>query len=694
MKTLTALPCFVLAVGMTAPLVGQDRLEGFLDRIRSEDDLERMEARKEAASIGPRAVSGLAKIIESGAREPRITARHALTVIVHHAGRPGAAAERAPVLRELEKVALSSKLPYLRRECVWLMGFIGGDGRSVEVAAGLLGDGDRHVAENARLALERFAGDGATRALVAAIARVGDDQRRDLLYSLAKRGDARTAGVFVGLCEVRSAEVRFAALEGLARLGSPEGVGPLTRAVSRADDPMRRKLFGEYLRLADALFEGSDRARGIEMYSYVVANAPADFHRERALHRLCPRGDDAAVDQLITGLDDSSVRVRRLAIRRLAALEGPAVTAALVRGFEGAKAASRPILLRALVERDAVAARPLIARAAASDEVELRIVGLDLGGRLATLDMEARYLEVAQSGSDAVRATALKGYVLVAEKRLEGGEKPRSFAMFLKALGLTNDATLRSRSLRGMISAAEPENIDALAPFLGDSILAVDAANGYIALAVKVGAGGDVDAAEKRLMRIATGTFPRDVITRAAAELRKLGRDPQRRARARGFVLDWFLTGPVQDADGQGLGRELEPERKIDLGKVWRIGPRRYRWKKLSDLALDGRVNLLPVFRRGTRVLAYAYTELDVDSDREVLFKMGSDDGMACWVNGERVHYVLAGRSLVVDQDVKKVKLRKGKNRVLLKIQQGESDWEFALRITDLEGEPLDLGRN
>lgn len=691
MKTLALLLVFATSAATTKPLAAQSRLDVFLDRIRSKDDGVRLEVRKEAKNFGANGVRGLAKIIESGEREPRITARQALTVIVHHTGRPGAEAERGPVLRELEKVALSSKSSYLRRECAWLMGFLGGDKRSVEVATELLSDEDQHVAENARLALERFPGAAATQALIGAIGRAGDDKRPDLLYTLAKRGDPRAADVFIPLCEVKSVKVRFAALEGLARLGSSKGVEPLTKAVANVEDPMRQKLFGEFLRLADALFEGDDRAQGVKMYSFVVANAPAGFHRERALHRLCPVGDDSSVDQLISGLDDSSNRVRRLAIRRLAALQGPTVSAALVRGFEGAKATSRPILLRALAERDAVAAKPLIARAARSEDVELKIVGLDLTDALATLDMESKYLEVAQSGSDGVRTTAVKGYVLVAEKRLASGEKPKSLAMFSKALELTRDATLRSRALRGLIDAGEPANLNVLVPFLSDSILAVDAANGYVDFAAKMGAGGNVDQAESHLLRIATGTFPRDVIARAAAELRKIGRDPQRRAREKGFVLDWFLTGPVQDRDGQGLGRELEPERKIDLDKVWRIGPRRYRWKELPDLTLDGKVNLLPVFRRGARVLAYAYTEIEVDADREVLFKMGSDDGMACWVNGERVHYVLAGRSLVIDEDVKKVKLRKGRNRVLLKIQQVGGDWGFALRITDVEGKPLNF---
>ena len=62
-----------------------------------------------------------------------------------------------------------------------------------------------------------------------------------------------------------------------------------------------------------------------------------------------------------------------------------------------------------------------------------------------------------------------------------------------------------------------------------------------------------------------------------------------------------------------------------------------------------------------------------------------------CWVNGQKVHQNLIGRVLTVDEDVFPVSLRKGTNRILLKVPNRGANWEACLRICDKNGLPLDL---
>ena len=106
-------------------------------------------------------------------------------------------------------------------------------------------------------------------------------------------------------------------------------------------------------------------------------------------------------------------------------------------------------------------------------------------------------------------------------------------------------------------------------------------------------------------------------------------------------------------------------------------------------MAVDGRIDLLPLFRRSEKVVTYAYTEIESAGARDVLFKMGSDDGIACWLNGERIHLKNASRNLKVDEDSVKAHLTAGKNKVLLKISQRDNDWAFLFRVTDPDGKPL-----
>ena len=118
---------FAAAFLPVTPVLFAEELKGFFDGIRSPDNAVRMKARLSAPGHGAAAIAGLGKILVGSDREPSITASHALTLIVHHAGRPGAEKERGPVLRELGKLVEGSSNSYLRREALWLMGFIGGD---------------------------------------------------------------------------------------------------------------------------------------------------------------------------------------------------------------------------------------------------------------------------------------------------------------------------------------------------------------------------------------------------------------------------------------------------------------------------------------------------------------------------------------------------------------------------------------
>jgi len=78
-----------------------------------------------------------------------------------------------------------------------------------------------------------------------------------------------------------------------------------------------------------------------------------------------------------------------------------------------------------------------------------------------------------------------------------------------------------------------------------------------------------------------------------------------------------------------------------------------------------------------------------VEQEQDVFLKMGSDDGIVCWLNGEKIHEVLAPRSLEVDQDNVPAHLKAGPNHLLLKVIEIGGGWEHCLRITDRNDQPV-----
>jgi hypothetical protein len=65
---------------------------------------------------------------------------------------------------------------------------------------------------------------------------------------------------------------------------------------------------------------------------------------------------------------------------------------------------------------------------------------------------------------------------------------------------------------------------------------------------------------------------------------------------------------------------------------------------------------------------------------------LGSDDGVRVWINDALVHTNPAYRATEVDQDRVAVQLKKGWNKVLLKILQGAGGFGFQVRFADPDG--------
>jgi len=690
-----------LGVMPRVPAEEDAKVKALIDKVTSQDIEVRYAARAEAPQVGAPAVAALAKLLDETTqqasgdagvqryrREVALTAKAALEKIVHFAGRPGADAEKKQVATELARVLTPDQSPKAKMQLLHFVAFIGGDDE-IPAIAKLLDDGDRNVRETARLALQRMTGPAATQALVNAAKAQADDRKPELIMAVGWKGDPAALPMLLDFAKDGKGPIRLAALKALAHLGSAEAIPAFSRALEERDMPGRNQVFNEVLRLADNLAaEGkTDDAKGI--YQLALKESPLDHQRERALFQLSR--DAGNMEVLLAGLADPAERVRGLALWRITALKGGDVLPALLKAYESAKPESRATLLRVISEKDNKAAEPLLAEAAGSPQPELKLTALDIQGRLDDPQLEPVLLKAAEGGSPVIKPVAMKGLLLVAKKRLDAGEKDKALQAYSRVLELAAEPELRVAALKGVIAVGDPKALDQVGGLLKDSALANEAARGLFLLAAKIGAAGNKDKAAGSLMQIVTGEFPKDLRNQAVEELKKMGRDPQEAVRSQGFVLDWWLLTPIEDPDGKGLETEYFPEKVIDLVNEQRIGPRKFRWQKLTEVSLDGRINLLTSFRKTEKVLTYAYSELESPSEKEVVFKMGSDDGIACWLNGQRIHLNNAARGLQVDEDVVKGKLAAGKNRILLKISNTGGDWGFVFRVTDPDGKPLIL---
>lgn len=178
----------VAGVATTAVAADSVAVNTLIAKVKNPDDAIRGPAWQGAAPLGALAIAPLGAVMTDPNFEIARSAKRAIEVIVRHAGRPGANAERKAVAMELMKLLQSPALP-VRRHALWMLSEVGGD-EAVPVMAQSLGDAEAR--EDARCSLERIPGQAATAALKTAFSSAPEDFKYALANSLRVRGETVT----------------------------------------------------------------------------------------------------------------------------------------------------------------------------------------------------------------------------------------------------------------------------------------------------------------------------------------------------------------------------------------------------------------------------------------------------------------------------------------------------------------------
>jgi hypothetical protein len=140
----------------------------------------------------------------------------------------------------------------------------------------------------------------------------------------------------------------------------------------------------------------------------------------------------------------------------------------------------------------------------------------------------------------------------------------------------------------------------------------------------------------------------------------------------------WHYLGPLDNAGGRGFDTTHECEKRLDL-KAEYIGrdQEKITWKQRNFT--DGAVNDLRLFKPQQHVNSaiYLYREIDVATPTDMPISLGSDDTLSVWLNGQKILANNSYRAAAPDQDRVTLKLKAGKNDLLLKVCQGDGDWAY-----------------
>ncbi len=149
------------------------------------------------------------------------------------------------------------------------------------------------------------------------------------------------------------------------------------------------------------------------------------------------------------------------------------------------------------------------------------------------------------------------------------------------------------------------------------------------------------------------------------------------------YITDWWLIGNFDNKNRKGMEIVYGPEREFDPQKTYkgRDNTKAF-WRKYDGKDIEY-INLAKMFELPDEGVAYARREFVAKEDKRVKIGLGTNDGVKMWVNGKLVHKNIIGRPALPNEDVITVHLHKGKNVVLLKIDQLGGGWGFYFSFLD-----------
>jgi hypothetical protein len=158
-----------------------------------------------------------------------------------------------------------------------------------------------------------------------------------------------------------------------------------------------------------------------------------------------------------------------------------------------------------------------------------------------------------------------------------------------------------------------------------------------------------------------------------------------------GFIRSWKVIGTFDY--GSGLKEIYPPEKEIDFNKTYSGKGGNVNWET-ENISSSGYLNLISIMGERSKDvnpraegIAYAYTEIISPSEREIKITLGSNDGAKMWLNNKVIYNKHAARNAIADQEIFTVNLQKGKNKILVKVENIGASWGLYLRVVDTKNE-------
>lgn len=158
------------------------------------------------------------------------------------------------------------------------------------------------------------------------------------------------------------------------------------------------------------------------------------------------------------------------------------------------------------------------------------------------------------------------------------------------------------------------------------------------------------------------------------------------------FITDWLVCGPFPNEKGQTIDTDFLAERGGETKLTPALGMQHksssvpegmVSWR-LVKADLSGKLDFLQCMRPNQKNVAYAAATILCEKKTQAILKLGSNDRVKVWLNGELIHYYSSPRSSGPDADQIPVSLNQGSSLLLAKVDNEGANWHLYARMEEL----------
>ena len=155
--------------------------------------------------------------------------------------------------------------------------------------------------------------------------------------------------------------------------------------------------------------------------------------------------------------------------------------------------------------------------------------------------------------------------------------------------------------------------------------------------------------------------------------------------------FNWLVTNhlPCRESTGIETSCDLEARR----GRGFPGNTATVSWRAAGHDAVTpfGLLDLRRAVADRNYAMAYAYTSLENRDAGDYMLDVRHDDAVRIWLNGSHVFTSLEHRPSVQTRQLVPVRLKKGRNHLLVKLCQRKNYWEFGTVFLTAEGRPAPI---